>query len=78
LSSSDIDNAFGVVLFHSVHGCIGAERLLMDANVSHKLIPVPRQFSSDCGFCLRFRWSDRDTIARLLGNDLGIEGVHPL
>ena len=72
------DSSFGVVLFQSVQGALRAEKILVGAGIAHKLIPVPRQLSSNCGFCLRINLSDRESVLRLLGDDLGIEAVHPL
>ncbi|MEK7704871.1 MAG: DUF3343 domain-containing protein [Myxococcota bacterium] len=68
-----------MVLFHSVQGAIGAEKLLVAAGVPHKLIAVPRELSSNCGFCLRFRWADRDRVESTLAQrQLGVEGIHAL
>jgi hypothetical protein len=67
---------YGVVLFHSVQGAIAAERLLIAARIAHKLIPVPRHLSSDCGFCLRFSWSDQPVVETVLTRSrLGIEAI---
>jgi hypothetical protein len=41
-------------LFQSVSHVISAERILKEAQVPHKIIPVPRKISSDCGVCMRF------------------------
>ena len=74
MSSSESNTGFGVVLFQSTQGAIGAERLLVSAGVRHKLITVPRHLSSSCGFCLRFAWTDRYTVERLLAEaKLGVE-----
>jgi hypothetical protein len=79
LSSSEPASGFGVVLFRSVQGALGAEKLLLAAGVTHKLIPVPRHLSSNCGFCLRFEWSDQDRVERSLSLErLGVEGIVPL
>ena len=78
MSNSRTENAFGVILFHSVQGAIHAEKLLMSAGIGRKLIPVPRQFSSDCGFCLRFDWNDREKISRLIEGDPSIEAIRRL
>jgi hypothetical protein len=65
-----------VVLFRSVHGALGAEKLLIGGGVAHKLIPVPRHLSSSCGFCLRFNWGDKELVEGLLsGGKLEVEGV---
>jgi hypothetical protein len=47
---------YGVVLFHTTSAVMRAEKLLMKDGYSIKLIPTPRQFSSDCGIALRFDW----------------------
>lgn len=67
-----------MVLFHSVHGALKAEKVLLAAGVENKLIPVPRHLSSDCGFCLRFVWNDKATVEGLLGDELGIKAIEPL
>jgi hypothetical protein len=33
-----------------------AEKTLMKENLAIKLIPTPRELSSDCGIALRFDW----------------------
>ena len=47
----------GVVLFHGIQSVMRAEKVLGRAGLSVKLVPTPRQFSSDCGVALRFPWS---------------------
>jgi hypothetical protein len=55
---------------------MAAERLLLAQGVAHKLITVPRQLSSNCGFCLRFEWAQRAQVeAALTSPSLGIEGI---
>lgn len=74
--SSCESQTFGVVLFHSVQGALGAEKLLAAAGVTYKLIAVPRHISSNCGFCVRFEWASKETVERLLtGTKLGVEGI---
>ena len=46
----------GVLIFHSIHKVMRAERQLKDAHLDVRLVPVPRQLSSDCGLSLAFRW----------------------
>ena len=45
---------FLVALFSSVSHALAAERRLKKAPVPHKLIPVPKKISSNCGICIRF------------------------
>lgn len=45
--------SYHVVLFNSVNQTMWADKLLKEKRLPHKLIPVPRQISSDCGVCIR-------------------------
>ncbi len=69
----------GVVLLHSMHDVFVLERLLKGAGVDCRPIPVPRQFSSDCGSALRFNWKDRTEVELLLeGAVIEHGGLHVL
>ena len=63
---------YGVVLFHTTSSVMKAEKLLVKKGFTIKLIPVPREFSSDCGLSLRFDWDRRDSVASEL-NAAGVE-----
>lgn len=56
------EKTYLVALFHSVSHVIQAERLLKKAGVPHKVIPVPRELSSDCGVCIRFSPEHREAL----------------
>lgn len=43
-----------------------AEKALRREGLAVKMIPTPRQYSSDCGFALRFDWSEAERVASLL------------
>jgi hypothetical protein len=58
---------FGVVLFHTTSAAFRAEKTLAKNGLIGKLVPTPRQFSSDCGMALRFGWSEVDRVRALLG-----------
>jgi hypothetical protein len=71
--------AYGVILVHSTSHALKAERILQARGVPHKLIPVPRHISSDCGSCLRVNAADLEEICQLLqAEDVGVEGVRRL
>jgi hypothetical protein len=56
-----------------------AESLLLAAGLRCKLIPVPRELSSDCGVALRFDWQDQRKVQGLLEQaGLEVEGIFPL
>lgn len=45
---------YGVILFHTNSAAIKAEKTLKEAGLDVKLIPTPRELSSDCGVALKF------------------------
>ena len=57
---------FGVVLFYTTSAVMRAEKMLVRKGSSIKLIPTPRQFSSDCGIALQFEWNDLDPVKLVL------------
>jgi ferredoxin len=68
-----------VILVYSTSHALRAERVLGGAGVGCKLIPVPRQLSSDCGVCLRICPSDVETASRALHvAHVEIAGVHTI
>jgi len=57
---------FGVILFHTTSAVMRAEKLLVREGYSIKLLPTPRQFSSDCGIALRFDWNQHEQVKSIL------------
>jgi hypothetical protein len=71
--------AYCVVLFPSASYAIRAETVLQKAGIRGKMIPTPRQLSTDCGVALRFDRAERDRVVAVLAEkQLAIEGVHDL
>jgi hypothetical protein len=69
----------GVILFHTTAGVMRAEKLLLGQRFTIKLIPPPRQFSSDCGISVQFQWEDKDRIVEALrAADVKYEAVYKL
>jgi hypothetical protein len=68
-----------VVLVYSTSYAIRAEKILHQAGIESKLIPVPRHLSSNCGVCLRIERTDKEAARQALeAVKLEIEGVHDL
>ena len=63
-----------VILFKSVSYALKAEKILKRERLPHKLIPVPKQISSDCGVCLMIDSDARDNVVRALSG-VDIEDV---
>lgn len=57
---------YGVVLFYTTSAVMRAEKLLAKEGYAVKLVPTPRQFSSDCGIALRFAWAEHGQIEAIL------------
>jgi len=71
--------AQGVILFPSIHFALRAEKLVKQKGILHKLIPVPRHLSSDCGVCLRIPWEKKEEVLGILAQgSVKIDGAHPL
>lgn len=69
----------GVVIFHTSSSAIRSEKILIKGGLTVKLIPTPREFSSDCGIALRFEWDQEANVRRLL-ESAGVDtaAVHKL
>jgi hypothetical protein len=69
---------YHVILFDSVHHALRSEKILKEAGIPHKLIPVPRHISSDCGICLRVTVDLRKRIDEALAGKVDIREIRPL
>jgi hypothetical protein len=76
---ADVNNNFGVVLFHTNSSALRAEKILLKGGLTVKLIPTPREFSSDCGVALRFLWNDEPQARSLLtSTKVEISSIHKM
>ncbi len=55
-----------ILIFNSVHRVMKAEKLLKDANLDSKTIPVPRKLSSDCGLAIKINNIEINDILKAL------------
>jgi hypothetical protein len=67
-----------VMLFKAVSYVLKAEKILKKEGLPHKLIPVPKYISSDCGICLRFEPAIQNKIEAALLNKVEIEEIREL
>ena len=72
------ESPWEVAIFQSVHHALLAEKLLKEAGIPCKLIPIPRNLSSDCGVCLRFEPPLRPGIEKALLGRVEIAKILPL
>ena len=66
-----------VVILFSIHFVLKAEKLLKKNGISHDVIPVPREISSDCGMAIEFPCLEQERVLALLTSaDLRIAGLY--
>ncbi len=66
------------MLFKAVSYVLKAEKILKAESIPHKIIPVPKHISSDCGVCVRFEPAIQNKIEAALLNKVQIEKIRPL
>ena len=70
---------YGVILFYTTSSVMRAEKILTGEGHTIKLVPTPRQFSSDCGIAIRFNWEKQPAIGPLLeATNVEYEAIHQL
>jgi len=70
---------YGVILFYTTSAAMRAEKSLVREGFTCKLIPTPRQFSSDCGISLRFCWEKHNEVELLLKRaDIEFDAIYRL
>jgi hypothetical protein len=67
-----------VFFFESVSAVLVAEKVLKEMGITNKLIPVPKQLSSDCGVCLRVESDDQLRVEQALADKVKVLAIHPL
>ncbi|HOP64923.1 MAG TPA: DUF3343 domain-containing protein [Spirochaetota bacterium] len=55
-----------VILFHSTNHSIRMSNILKKNSIEHKMVPVPRHLSSDCGYCVRFKTEHLDSVMKII------------
>ena len=71
-------DAFCVILFKSVSYALMAEKVLKAEGIPFKLIPVPKEISSECGVCLRFTDDLQQKIVDVLSGNVEYIDIVPL
>jgi hypothetical protein len=56
---------YAVITFHTIHFALKAKRVLNKNGKNLEMIPVPREFSSNCGFCCKAPWTEVDEIKNI-------------
>lgn len=56
---------YSVILFHSSNYSFKGSNVLRKNGIDHKMTPVPRHLSSDCGLCVRINSIDSAVVLNL-------------
>ncbi len=68
---------YAVITFHTTHFSLKAKKVLESSGIPFETIPVPREFSSDCGFCCKVLWNSREKAEMMLRqNHVEIDQVY--
>jgi bacterioferritin-associated ferredoxin len=70
--------SYFVMLFKAVSYALKAEKILKAEKLPHKLIPVPKEISSDCGICLRCEPSFQEVIQAALAGKVEFEEIRQM
>lgn len=74
-----LQDQFAVILVDSTGHAIQIEKLLLNNSIACKLIPVPRQLSSDCGVCVRVNKTGKEVIIKLLSSHkIDFNSIHDI
>ena len=57
---------FLFVIFKSMTYVLSAERIARKGAISCRIIPIPRNLSTDCGMCISVKSEERDAFLELL------------
>jgi bacterioferritin-associated ferredoxin len=70
---------YSVIIVYSTSHAMRIETLLQKKGIICKMIPVPRQISSDCGVCVRVLRSDVKEARQVIKEaQVEIEGVYDI
>lgn len=56
------------VTFRSTREVVKAERICREHGITCKVIPVPREISSECGMALQIEQQDKEIVSEVLKN----------
>ena len=57
---------YAVILVFSTSHAMRIEKLLVGQGIACKMIPVPRQISSDCGVCIRIARDQSEAVSQVV------------
>ncbi|MDI6690227.1 MAG: DUF3343 domain-containing protein [Actinomycetota bacterium] len=68
-----------VVIFHSTHHALRAEKILKGSKLEAKMIPLPRKFSAECGLALKISGEIKSLAEKTLSShEVEYKGIYKL
>lgn len=68
---------YAILTFHTSHFAMKAKKSLDALSLPGELIPLPREFSSQCGLCLKVVWEEKDRVSQILAeNKVIVHQIH--
>ena len=68
-----------LITFYSTHHVLKGEKVLLENGIDVSVIPMPREFSSNCGIALSLAWEDSKAASDVFSNiGLEPEGIHQM
>jgi hypothetical protein len=68
---------FAIITFHNTHFALKTKKVLEKSGKQFETIPVPRELSSDCGFCCKVPWEEKDGIVTILReNNIEMDSIY--
>ncbi len=68
---------YAIITFCNTHFALKAKKVLEINGRRAETIPVPREFSSECGFCSRVIWEEKEEIETILReSDVEIDAIY--
>jgi hypothetical protein len=72
-----LKRSYAYVVVYSTSHAIRIEKHLQQCGIECKLVPVPRQLSSDCGVCARIAPEHAQSVEKMvLDAGIEIDGIH--
>ncbi|NWF97781.1 MAG: DUF3343 domain-containing protein [Nitrospirae bacterium] len=59
-------NTYAIITFHNTHFALKAKKYFEKYGLKSDTIPVPREFSSECGFCSKILWKDKNIAEEIM------------
>ena len=76
-TSGVIMAVYAVITFQTTHFALKAKKILEKSGKKPEMIPVPREFSSNCGFCCKIPWQEKEEVEKIfIDNQVELDQIY--